>query len=459
MSFAHSAYVDWNFWCGFTIAKCQDTTFVAMTDQFHCVAGGGLAGKGTPYLLAYAAEGMGPVSPCQVIFDEAYTPKEVSLCIGSWTLENILHGGSPARAFAAGDSLVVEIEGLDEDGELIEGKKVTFFLADYRSANETEWKLNNGWEKCDLSALGEVNGLIFTMKTSDAAGGWSNTALYFALDGLKIANKVADFENEEGGVNLTEPESVWQGADEPQIGTNLWTSGAFTFASYANDWGDWGVGYNGFTVSNQTTNEFTGWEAYRSACGGAYEGANFAVWNDPAQTEADITLAKAQVVPGFFINNTAYAVNSMCNGDDYAKKFGKDDWFKLTINATLNGMGIDTEVKVDLAADGEYINKWTYVDLSQFGPIDAIKFSLWSSDVVTYDGETYYMNTPAYFCMDNFGATKPAGYVEPERAKFEGEQGIEDVEAGVKAFKVMRNGQLIIVRGEAEFTVMGQSIK
>ena len=84
---------------------------------------------------------------------------------------------------------------------------------------------------------------------------------------------------------------------------------------------------------------------------------------------------------------------------------------------------------------------------------------MWGTDVVTYDGITYYLNTPAYFCMDNFGAEKPAGYVEPERAKFGGTEAVENVETGVKAFKVLRNGQLVIVRGESEFTVTGQSIK
>ena len=144
----------------------------------------------------------------------------------------------------------------------------------------------------------------------------------------------------------------------------------------------------------------------------------------------------------------------MSFGDGYAKKFDKNDWFKLTIDATLNGQGIDTQVIVELAANGEYIDKWTYVDLSQFGPVDAIKFTLTSSDT----GEAG-MNTPAYFCIDNFGATVPAGYVEPERAKFDGGQGIEEVEAGVKAFKVLRDGQIIIVRGEAEYNITGQSVK
>lgn len=459
MSFAHlPSGMSWGgyFWDGFTIAKCQDTTYAAMSDQFRCVAGGGLAGKGTPYLLAYAAEGMGPVSDCQVYFDGASTAKEVYLCIGAWAMENVLNGGAPARAFAAGDSLVIWIEGLDENYDVIGGKKITFFLADYRSSNPSDWKLNRGWEKCDLSALGEVYGLVFTMKTSDAAGGWSNTALYFALDGLKIEHtEIAGFENADGDVNLTTPESAWQGADEPTVGKHIWSSGDYSFASYTAGWG-----YNGITVSNETTNTSTGSaQPYRSTNGGAYAGSNFAVWNDPYSTAADVTF-EAQVVPGFFINNNAYTVTSMLNGDSYAKKFGKEDWLVLYCIGMKGGEVVDT-VSFYLAQNGEYVNQWTYVDLSPLGEVDGIRFYMWGNDIVSYDGgSTYYLNTPAYFCMDNFGAAMPAGYIEPARAKFP-ESGTaldEAAAAAAKAQKVLRGGAIYILRDGKLYDITGRAL-
>ena len=257
--------------------------------------------------------------------------------------------------------------------------------------------------------------------------------------------EVATFED----VAIGAPESVLHLAATGNI-----ESGSFLFQQEVDN--SWGYElFYGNLPTNKSDNTFASYlDAEKSACGGAYEGSNFVVWTASYTGENGVTLKEAAVVPGFFINNSAYAVNSMCNGDGYAKKFGKDDWFKLTVNGFLNGNGIDAQVNFYLAADGEYVDKWTWVDLSVFGPIDALTFTLTSSD----NGD-WGMNTPAYFCMDNFGQAKPAGYVEPERAKFDAGQGIEDVEAATKAFKVMRNGQLIIVRGEAEFTVMGQCIK
>ncbi|MBQ7530394.1 MAG: DUF4465 domain-containing protein [Paludibacteraceae bacterium] len=460
MSFSHlPSGESWDgyFWDGFTFSKSSKTTYAAMSDQFNCVAGGGLAGVGTPFLLGYAPEGWGPVSDCQVYFNDgkAWTAEEVYLCIGSWALENVLNGGAPARKFAQGDSLIIIIEGLDKDYEVIKGKQVTFFLADYRSANEAEWKVNSGWEKCDLSSLGEVYGLVFTMKSSDSGSYGANTALYFALDGLKITRptEVATFENETGGINVAKADTCWQGADAPVVGWNSWTSGDYTFQSYYGGNSGYGEYYSAWTVSNETANTSTGSaEPNRSAKGGAYAGQNFASWNLNYYGVDTIVFDK-QVVPGFFINNNAYAVTSMKSGDSFAKKFGKDDWFKLTCIGVLNGAKTK-ELDVYLAKDGKYIAEWTYVDLSELGEIDGLTFTMSSSD------ESYgYMNTPAYFCMDNFGAAKPEGYQEPARAEFPDlGTALPETTNKVKVQKVIRDGQVLIIRDGKTVNMLGMEL-
>ena len=115
-------------------------------------------------------------------------------------------------------------------------------------------------------------------------------------------------------------------------------------------------------------------------------------------------LSDPVVVPGFYITNSSYAYSSMTCGDSFAKKFEKGDWFKLTIT----GYDEDNEVtgtKEYYLADlrdpkkAYIINDWRYVDLSGLGEVSKIGFELSSSD----NGD-YGMNTPAYFCFDNFGA-------------------------------------------------------
>lgn len=434
-------------WEGFTVSKMA----VDSANQFACVAKGGVKGEGTPFLVGYyseyAAYALLDYSPCHVTFANEYYPVSVQICQNSLTMINLKNGLGTARAFTAEDALTLKIYAVDEDGYNDETKEpVVYKLADGTT-------FNNGWVKIDLTPLGKTMGLNFELTSTDQSYGFANTALYFAMDELVLSRptEVATFENEVGGVNVAKADTCWQGADEPVVGNNVWKSGEFSFTTIKADWG----GYQQFTVTNETANTSTGMaEPYRSAKDGAYEGQNFVVWNYPYADVNDITF-DAQVVDGFFVNNTAYAVTSMCNGDSYAKKFGKDDWFKLTISGSLNGVAVNNQVVVDLAADGKYINEWTYVDLSTLGEIDAVQFSMSSSDTGDWG-----MNTPAYFAMDNFGAAKPENYEEPARAEFETETtAVENTTVAVKALKVVRDGQLLIIRDGKIFNAQGVVVR
>ena len=87
--------------------------------------------------------------------------------------------------------------------------------------------------------------------------------------------------------------------------------------------------------------------------------------------------------------------------DDGGKPFGENDFFTLTVHGSLNGKTVNNEVTVELAKGTSYIEDWTYVDLRSLGKVDAIKFSLSGSKK-----NDYGLTTPAYFAMDDFGATK-----------------------------------------------------
>ena len=108
-----------------------------------------------------------------------------------------------------------------------------------------------------------------------------------------------------------------------------------------------------------------------------------------------------------------------------------------------------------LAQNGEYVVGWTYVDLSELGEIDGLTFEMSSSDTGTYG-----MNTPAYFAMDNFGAAKPDPYVEPERAIFpDHPSAINAIKANEQVTKVIRNGQVLIIKGNTIYNILGNEVK
>ena len=225
------------------------------------------------------------------------------------------------------------------------------------------------------------------------------------------AQTVSDFEN----LNLS-TNSYWNGSD--YSGTHI--NGAFhsTFNSgtaifpnvYDTAWGAPGYWSEGFSYSNVTDSSTSGFgNLHASKAGSGYNNSdNYIV----AQNNAVIHLsglAQNNTVTGVFVTNSTYAANSMRDGDAFAKQFGgatgnDPDWFLLTIKGYSNG-NITTDSVDFYLADYRFVNnnqdyivkQWEWVNLTSLGNVDSLIFTLSSSDTGQWG-----MNTPAFFCMDNF---------------------------------------------------------
>ena len=268
-------------------------------------------------------------------------------------------------------------------------------------------KFMEGWTTVDLTSLGEVDRLMFTMNSNDAGDYGINQPSYFAFDNVKVyfdvetsALAVATFEDiqigEEGHISISTED------DEER---ESFTSGDFEFATGCDS------SYNSWWFFGYANSSETGYESladqWNNIVGGGYDGSkNYGVayassWYGPCQVTL---LTEPTVVPGFYITNSSYAYTSMMDGDSYAKKFDLGDWFLLTItgyDAADKVTGTKEYYLADLrdASKAYIINDWRYVDLSGLGKVAKIGFELSSSDTGA-DG----MNTPAYFCFDDFGA-------------------------------------------------------
>ncbi len=189
-----------------------------------------------------------------------------------------------------------------------------------------------------------------------------------------------------------------------------WVSGDFGFTTgYSNTYGDY---YYNFVVTSQKSNAFSNYtDQYHSAPGGAAAGNNYVVAYQETEgyestgSSLDITYAKAlAVIPGTYVTNTAYTASVIQNGNAYARAFSTDnnDYLKLTFTGYLAGVKMGS-VDFYLAdfRDGKsiIIKQWTYVDLTDLLIVDKISCKLESTD----KGE-FGINTPTYFCLDNFGA-------------------------------------------------------
>jgi hypothetical protein len=187
-------------------------------------------------------------------------------------------------------------------------------------------------------------------------------------------------------------------------------------------WNMWDGGF-AYTNKNDSVNGTYG-NLYGAITGKGYNNSGIYVTASQGFPESKMTirLAPSEVaVPGFFVTNSTYAYKTMKNGSAFSRKFGDTlntgsglqpgdypDWFKFTVYGYKNGQKKSDTVEFYLADfrftdnSKDYIlNTWEFVDCSGLGAVDSITFRLFSSDAGQFG-----INTPTYFCMDNFITTK-----------------------------------------------------
>ncbi|MCH2214104.1 MAG: DUF4465 domain-containing protein [Flavobacteriales bacterium] len=234
----------------------------------------------------------------------------------------------------------------------------------------------------------------------------------FAL--MASAQEVADFEN-----IVLDPESFNNGSDF----SGGFTSGEGIFPTEFVSEFNW----SGWAISNTTDVTTPGFmNQYSAITGSGFASTNYALaFQNYLTGETAVTFDGETALNGFYITNSTYAYLSMLNGDSFSKKFGgltgnDPDFFLLTINAYVDGVSSGEPIEFYLAdftfsdnSQDYIVDEWTFVDLSGFGSADSLIFVLTSSDV----GE-FGMNTPAYFCIDNFTTNGPLSFDDAQKPLF-----------------------------------------
>ena len=405
-AFASGCMSDWDYWYWFGYANRTETKYESLDDQWNNVVGGGHDGSAT-YGVAFAAEFNGPCY-ATLLTEPAVVPG-FYITNSSYAYNSMTGGDSFAKKFEKGDWFKLTITGYDADDEVTGTKE--YYLADLRDPAKAY--IINDWRYVDLSGLGKVAKIGFELSSSDTGAYGMNTPAYFCFDdfgaeGVEVlpGKNIPDIATFEDVTDITEPvDGHMSVGTEDDDEREFFTSGDYAFASGCmSDWDYWY--WFGYADRTETKYESLD-DQWNNVVGGGHDGsatygvAFAAAFNGPCYATL---LTEPAVVPGFYITNSSYAYNSLTGGDSYAKKFDKGDWFKLTIT------GYDADEKVtgtkeyylaDLRdpAKAYIINDWRYVDLSGLGKVAKIGFELSSTD----NGD-YGMNTPAYFCFDDFGA-------------------------------------------------------
>lgn len=290
---------------------------------------------------------------------------------------------------------------------ILKTEKVDFYLADFRFTDNTQDYIVKDWTYLNLLPLGSLDSLQFTLTSSDTGQFGMNTPAFFCVDNIITNADTATFEN----LNLPFGQDYWNRGS--QVFREHFISGLTFFGSEYSVTPSYNYWSDGFAISNGSdsiTEGFT--NLYSSANGkGALNSSKYAVSN--GNTTFITAQGKATgieiIAKGIWLNNGTYPYFSMLKGDGFGKKFGgvsgnDSDYFRVIIHGyLLNKKTIDSVIfyladyrNSDNSKD--YILKdWDYADLTKIGTVDSISFKLESSDVGQFG-----MNTPAFFCIDNF---------------------------------------------------------
>jgi hypothetical protein len=296
---------------------------------------------------------------------------------------------------------------------------VEFFLADFTHSDSTQDYILNDWQYIDLTPLGFVDSIKFSLSSSDNGTFGMNTPAFFALDNITHGATIYNFEN----LTLS-PDSFFDGSDLSGIPDNpdyysVFTSGSVNFENIWNS--KWNYWKSGWIYSNTTDSVTSGSSNLSSSKAGSghMESENYII----GKSKSYITYDSSQKFTAV-ISNSTYTANSMRDGDQFAKKFtnADQDYLKLHFYGYLNGIIIDssmlyladfthTDSTLDYIVNVTPGFGWQYIEIPS-NNVDSVVFELESSDMGAFG-----MNTPDFFCMDNIGSY-PLSTVEITKNKF-----------------------------------------
>ena len=252
--------------------------------------------------------------------------------------------------------------------------------------------------------------------------------LLAALPLAASAQTVSDFETPV----LPQPDTFY--LNYGPIGADRgFDNGMAHFPFFTDSFGTAAFWRSGFSYSNMQDSVSGGQgNMFASRAGAGYGGSSqYAVAEFSGAYDDSIRIimkpeANGKGALGFYATNSSYAYYSMKYGDGFARKFGDTtgtgsglpqggypDFLRLEIQAYSGGALKPATAEFYLAdyrdadSNKDYmLTTWEWVDLSNLGAADSFKVRIQCSDTASFGGPVAYLNSPAFFCLDNFTAVE-----------------------------------------------------
>ena len=210
--FSHSA-TDWGggsfSWSGFVCSKQQpdlnepeglynsdgsvNTSVVSdweyLAKNFYAaVPGTGIKGDNSPYIFGYWDSYNAASNIISFTDGMSHKVKGVYVTNSAINYISMKYGDAYGKKFGGKEGTDPDFLKLTATGKNgnVETGSVDFYLADYRSDYSCDDYIVTDWSWMDLSSLGEVSSIEFSLSSSDNGDYGINTPTYFCLDGLSV---------------------------------------------------------------------------------------------------------------------------------------------------------------------------------------------------------------------------------------------------------------------------------
>lgn len=239
---------------GFAYSNTTDVTTAGYTNDFSAYTGEGANGSAN-YGVNYGGN---------IDFGAQALVSSIDITNTTYAALSMLNGDLFAKQFGSTTDANGDIDGTNgedwfrllivgRDGNSAVTDTVIFYLADYRFADNNDDYIVDSWETVDLSSLGAVRYLEFSLESSDEGDWGMNTPAYFALDDLiygslsvnetvannltvypNPASKTITFKGAEGKITITSLTgsvvftSELTGLNE--VNVNDFTNGAYVYS-------------------------------------------------------------------------------------------------------------------------------------------------------------------------------------------------------------------------------------
>ena len=176
---------DWgDSWSGFAYTNTSDVATPGYTNMSAITGAGYNDGADDVYIMTFLG------GETLIKFNNRAMFKDLTMYVtnATYTYLSMKEGDAFSKKFGGEDgtnpdSLILIAAGYDAALQPT-GKQARFALADFRFENSDDDYMVNTWEKFDLSSLGTVSAVSFSMESSDVEYGYINTPTYFCFDNL-----------------------------------------------------------------------------------------------------------------------------------------------------------------------------------------------------------------------------------------------------------------------------------